>query len=176
MTKQEIIDKLTNDYQSFATLVYSLNDQDFIFAPEGKWSAGQQLDHIIKSIAPLVTFFSLPKMIPGLVFGKSNRETRDYETIVAKYKTALEKGGKASGRFVPKPVSADQKEKLKNNLLKTLQGLTKVINHYDESQLDKYLVPHPLLGKMTAREMLYFTIYHVAHHRKAVLQHLGRKE
>ena len=30
--------------------------------------------------------------------------------------------------------------------------------------LDKYVLPHPLLGKVTLREMLYFTIHHNEHH------------
>lgn len=33
-------------------------------------------------------------------------------------------------------------------------------------ELDKYILPHPLLGKLTIREMMYFTIYHVEHHKK----------
>ena len=30
--------------------------------------------------------------------------------------------------------------------------------------LDVYILPHPLLGKVTLREMLYFTIHHNEHH------------
>jgi len=30
------------------------------------------------------------------------------------------------------------------------------------------LLPHPLLGKVTVREMLYFTIHHVQHHHALV--------
>jgi hypothetical protein len=30
--------------------------------------------------------------------------------------------------------------------------------------LDEYLLPHPLIGKLTIREILYFTIYHNLRH------------
>ena len=39
----------------------------------------------------------------------------------------------------------------------------------DEEDLDNYILPHPLIGKTTIREMLYFTIYHVQHHHKAIV-------
>jgi hypothetical protein len=29
-------------------------------------------------------------------------------------------------------------------------------------------LPHPLLGKLTLREMLYFTAYHADHHRHSI--------
>ena len=38
------------------------------------------------------------------------------------------------------------------------------IEKQTESDLDKYILPHPLLGKVTLREMLYFTIHHNEHH------------
>jgi hypothetical protein len=38
--------------------------------------------------------------------------------------------------------------------------------------LDLLILPHPLLGKLTLREMLYFTLYHVEHHEKQVLENL----
>ncbi|UPT65903.1 MAG: DinB family protein [Sphingobacteriales bacterium JAD_PAG50586_3] len=33
-----------------------------------------------------------------------------------------------------------------------------------DSKLDTYLVPHPLLGKVTLREILFFTILHTEVH------------
>jgi hypothetical protein len=41
-----------------------------------------------------------------------------------------------------------------------------------EAQLDQYLVPHPLLGKITLRELGYFTIYHTQHHLRNLLGRL----
>ena len=38
----------------------------------------------------------------------------------------------------------------------------------DTADLDAVLLPHPLLGKLTVREMLFFTVYHVQHHRALV--------
>jgi len=43
----------------------------------------------------------------------------------------------------------------------------------DEDDLDRVMLPHPLLGKLTLREMLFFTIYHVEHHLGILRQGLG---
>ncbi len=61
--------------------------------------------------------------------------------------------------------------------MKKLQGLVqklcKRMNKYSEEELDKYILPHPLMGKVTLREMLYFTIYHVQHHEKQIFPNLN---
>jgi hypothetical protein len=174
MDKQEIRNKLQDNHKKLAELIVSLNANDFLFAPEGKWNAGQQLDHIYRSVAALNMGLALPKFIIRLYVGKANRPSKDYEALVAKYKLKLDAGGRAVGRFVPKPVKPDQKEKLKDKLLKVVDCLCKKIERYNEKQLDYYILPHPLLGKLTIREMLYFTIYHAEHHQKITLRNLAR--
>ena len=47
---------------------------------------------------------------------------------------------------------------------------TERLGNWSEKDLDKYKLPHPLLGKLTVREMLFFTIYHNEHHLKAMLK------
>jgi len=42
--------------------------------------------------------------------------------------------------------------------------LIKQINNWSEEKLDKCLIPHPLLGKLILREMLFFTNWHTQHH------------
>ena len=49
----------------------------------------------------------------------------------------------------------------KNNLFSELVSTTE---KWQENDLDRYQLPHPLLGKLTIREMLYFAIYHNLRH------------
>jgi hypothetical protein len=42
--------------------------------------------------------------------------------------------------------------------------MLKKIGQWSEKNLDAYLLPHPLLGKITVREMLFFTTFHTDHH------------
>ena len=46
--------------------------------------------------------------------------------------------------------------------------LLKAIDNWTEEELDTYLIPHPLIGKMTLRELLFFTVYHIGHHLKTI--------
>jgi hypothetical protein len=82
----------------------------------------------------------------------------------------LEEGGKAHGIYLPTKVSFSNQKKTENSLEKLVNSLCKSINSYSEEQLDQYILPHPLLGKLTIREMMYFTIYHAQHHTTIVRQ------
>lgn len=168
MTKAQIKDKLWINHTAFYTFILSLTDNDFLFSPQYKWTAGQQLDHIHRSVSPLVTGLSLPKLILKMIFGKSNRPSKEYDAVIKKYHLKIEAGGKASGRFIPPEINPGQKYHLKNKLISALKKLNSRIDKFTEEELDEFILPHPLLGKITIREMLYFTIYHVEHHHQII--------
>jgi len=90
--------------------------------------------------------------------------------LVAKYKLKLEQGGKASGRYVPKFISPKiSKDKLLKTYNKVMLRLIGSINkNWTDPQLDHYIAPHPLLGKITIRELCYFTIHHTLHHLNSI--------
>ncbi len=175
MKKEELVTLLQNNHAQYLTLIKQLNDEDFCYAPADKWSAGQQTDHLVKSVSPVNMAMGLPKFIPKLLFGVANRPSRSYETLIEKYNLKLQEGGRASGRFVPKPVTAHQKEDLVKQLEFLVEKLCSKTEKKSETDLDTYILPHPLLGKLTFREMLYFTAYHVEHHRSLVIKGLGNR-
>jgi hypothetical protein len=51
--------------------------------------------------------------------------------------------------------------------------LADVVGHWREEDLDRYRLPHPLLGKLTVREMLLFTVYHNYHHPRSLAARLS---
>lgn len=138
----------------------------FVESPNGKWSAGQNLDHLNKSLSPVNLALRLPRFVLKLLFGKPNRTPRTYDQLVERYHQKLAAGGKASRQFIPPTISADQKEKLIIKFRKETRAMSKLMSHWQEDQLDSYLLPHPLLGKLTIREMLFFSAYHIQHHHK----------
>ncbi len=174
MNKQAIIEQLHIHYAEFQHLLGSLSETEYLAAPIEKWSAGQQLDHICRSVGPVSMALGLPVFLLRLLFGKANRPSRTYEALVEKYKTKLAEGGRASGRFIPAKADWAGREKLLGRLKKLIKSLTRKTEQITESQLDTYILPHPLLGKLTLREMLYFTIYHVQHHQNLVLRNLDK--
>jgi hypothetical protein len=172
MDRHEIIKLLHENHRSFINYINDLTNEEFLFSNQQKWTAGQQLDHIYLSVKPLVLAFGLPKFFIRLVFGKANRPGRTYEDLMKKYLIKLEHGGRATARFIPKAIALNEKEIISKALTKTVHALCLKIENVAEQDLDTCILPHPLLGKLTLREMLYFTIYHVRHHHEATKRNL----
>jgi hypothetical protein len=167
--KDSIITALNEQFDTFAKTVAGLSAEVFTAAPGDKWSAGQHLDHLLRSGRPVYMALGLPAFLLRLLFGKPNRPARTYDALVERYRQKLAAGGRASGRFVPPVITAAQQVPLLQQYRQLQQKLTKRITAISDSKLDNYLLPHPLLGKLTLREMLFFTIYHT-HHHTTILQ------
>ena len=173
MNKEEIIKHLQSSHNDFGSTISSLTELQFNFHKEGKWNAGQTLDHLYRAVSTLTTAMQLPKATFSMLYGKANRPSRSYDEVVAKYKTKLDQGGKAHGRYLPTKVSFSNQEKIEKALEKSINRLCRNLKNYSEEQLDTYILPHPLLGKITIREMMYFTIYHSQHHKQGVVSALN---
>ena len=172
MNKQEIAARLIENHQKFADYVAALDERDFMFAPAGKWTAGQQLEHIFRGVSPVKMALSLPKLVPRVLFGKLERDPTGYDELVADYRNRLAMGGKASDSFIPPEIGFEMRQNLRHKVLKTVGTLTRKIERFSEAQLDALVLPHPILGKLSMREMLYFTIYHAEHHHRAAISNL----
>lgn len=159
-------------HQAFDEVINFIRQQDdSLFdrpKAEGKWSTGQQLDHLIKSVKPLSTGMGLPKILLKFRFGVRNRAERTYDELVSKYHQKLEEGGQASAAFIPPKSSIEQKDQLLSAYEKEKIRLVKVLQKWSEKQLSTNVAPHPLLGKCTVRELLYFTIHHNYHHLESI--------
>ena len=162
--KSEIIAALDEKVDAFNNYIITLNKEQFEAAPNGKWSTGQNLDHLIRAMKPLQLAYGLPKFALRIMFGKTNRPSKTYDELVTKYKTKLAAGGRASGPFIPPIINFEKKDELIKKYNEHKQKLIAKIDRQNEKDLDLYILPHPLLGKVTLREMLYFTIYHNEHH------------
>ena len=105
-----------------------------------------------------------------LFFGSSNRPSKTYDQLVEKYRSKLAAGGKASGPYIPKAISFDRKDALLRKYEREKETFIRKVKKQNEIDLDKYILPHPLLGKVTLREMLFFTIHHNEHHLETLQQ------
>ena len=174
MNIAELKIKLTDNHKSFIATINSLSDAEFMFSANEKWTAGQQADHLLLAVKPINKILAMPKITMKVMFGSANRPSKTFEELVQKYTTKLAEGGKATAQFVPPVIELKQKEKLLSELLQSAEKLCKQLDDFTEAQLDEYILPHPLLGKLTLREMMYFTLYHVEHHQKITLRNLGK--
>lgn len=175
LTKEEIIKQLQSVSEEFSNFTSQINADIFFLQPKEKWSIAQNVNHLTISANTTKLAFLLPKFVIRLYAGKPNRSSRGYDELVNKYKVKLQQGGKASGRYIPKIISPQTG---KENLLQSFAAsMTKLGNAIEKKwmdpQFDKYIAPHPLLGKITLRELCYFTIYHTQHHLSIIKERLS---
>lgn len=173
MNKQVLKQRLHQEHEQFISYLNGLSESAFIDAPVGKWSAGQQMEHIYLSLKPLRQILTLPPWALRLLWGKSNRQGRSYEALVARYQQKLNEGGRATTRFIPGMVPFSKREVFSNSIPLELERIGRQLDRFSEQELDVLLLPHPLLGKLTLREMMYFSIYHVGHHQKSIASQHG---
>jgi hypothetical protein len=169
MNKEEILQKLAEGFSLVDETLRKADNAIFYIRKDNKWSIAENCKHLSLSVKPLNTAFSLPNFAL-LFFGKLNRPAKNYDEIVNKYHQKLAEGAVATSQFVPEKISVENsKEDLIQELKKINNLFLKKVDDFTEEDLDKYLIPHPILGKLTIREMLYFTICHTLHHQKAIL-------
>lgn len=174
-TKDEILEQLEKAGKDFYDFCSTIPSSIFFRQPLEKWSVAQNVSHLITSANMTRLAYRLPKFMVRIYSGKPNRPSRSYDELVARYKLKLQQGGKASGRFVAKTVDANAgKEKILDSFSKSMEILISTINNkWKDNLLDQYLAPHPLLGKLTLRELCFFTIYHTKHHLAIIKERLN---
>lgn len=145
------------------------------FAPQGSaWSPAGHVRHLQASSAPLALALKLPRWVLSLRFGRGSGHSRSFAEMREAYLATLSSGGQA-GRFAPaaEPFPADPRAR-RNEILNAWAAVTVelqgVIRRWPEPAFDSHRLPHPLLGLLTVREMLAFTVYHTAHHLRRVAE------
>lgn len=174
MNKSEIIMAAENSFSQLSESCHIIDETLFFKRPENKWSIAENIQHLIISTNTTSLAYRLPKFMVRWLGGTPNRPSRTYEALKDKYYHKLSEGGTASSRFVPKPIEikSGKNKLLKNWHITTAKFIKSLTKNRTEKDLDGYLVKHPLLGRITLRELCYFTIFHTEHHLKSI-QKLG---
>jgi hypothetical protein len=162
--RQEILTGLDRRFDEVAAWYARRPNEKFSNAPDGRWTEGQVLDHLILSTKPLNLALRLPKIALRMKFGTAKSPSEPMDAMIARYEAALAGGGKAPRPFVPPAVGLEDKQRLLESLCKEGQRLAEVAGKWSERDLDRYVLPHPLLGNLTVRNMLQFAHYHLEHH------------
>ncbi|MFT4543626.1 MAG: hypothetical protein ACI9EQ_000074 [Bacteroidia bacterium] len=92
-SKKEIIEFLTEGAQNLTSWYVDRPVEVIELGPEGAWTAGRHLLHMIKSTKPLAVGIGYPRLILRLKFGKVTALGLGYEELVKKYTDAISAGG-----------------------------------------------------------------------------------
>lgn len=170
MTKPEIITAAELAFTRFSETCNAVEESRFFKKPGTKWSVAENVQHLIISTKTSSLAWWLPKFLVRWIGGRPNRGSRSFAELKAKYYQKLSDGAVASSRFVPKPIAIHYgKTRIMDNWQKATSKFTGALTkNRTENDLDNYLVKHPLLGRITLRELCYFTIFHTEHHLESI--------
>ena len=176
-TRDEIVDELQRLHRETTAYWTGFSTDAFLTPLGSSWSPGDTVRHLTKSLRGVTRGLGLPRIVLWLAFGPARMPSRDYDRIRTTYLAVLASGGQA-GRYAPRPRPVIPQPDAWRALIMerheiAATALRAAIATWNERSLDRYRLPHPLLGKLTVREMLFFTLYHNAHHVHVVARRLS---
>jgi len=175
-TKKRILAMLANLRGEGLELWRRMEAERFWSRHDRNWSPADNVHHLMISTAPVTLALRIPRLMLRVCFGMTRTPSRNWEALRSAYRDGLAAGATA-GRYapprkaVPVEAAADQ-GRLVLQCEGTVLRLEKAIEPWREQDLDRYRLPHPVLGRVTVREILMFTLFHFDHHREIVARRL----
>ena len=158
----------------------SLTPDEFVLREGSAWTPAEHLDHLNRAVSAVARGLSAPRFLLLLRFGWGRRKSRTYEALRDDYRSRLSAGGRAGGGFIPavgdltSAEAALRRKELLARWGRVNERLCTALASWSDRNLDRIQLPHPLLGKITTREMIYFTIHHGQHHVTVAKSRLPR--
>jgi hypothetical protein len=171
-TKADVLDAL-EALETTGLRFWLVIDSKRFAEPFGEaWSPADNVRHLVKSTTPVTLALKLPRLALLALCWHANRASTPYEDLVERYHDVLAEGGKA-GRYAPSPVRPPAnllawQADLVRECQCAVRALGRAVEPWNERDLDRCQLPHPLLGRLTVREMLFSTLNHYEHHRAGV--------
>lgn len=166
--KDKILNELNDVLNKLEAVLKNSNNSVLFKNKDNKWNTAEIIDHLSLSFGITAIGFASPKFLLKAIGGQLDRNKRNYDEVVFQYQVKLNEGAKAPLPYLPKISLLKNRVVLENFWFFNKNAMLKSIASWNDADLDDFVLPHPLLGKTTLREMLYFTIYHCRHHLKQI--------
>jgi hypothetical protein len=166
-SRDEILSALDR-IQAEGAAYWSAFPAEEFFAKIGEaWSPADNVRHLAKSIRPVTKALRMPRLVLRVMFGRAPRASSTYDVLRERYLAKLAAGAEA-GRFSPSQRVVTDRAQVLSELEQANRELRAAIARWPDAALDRLQMPHPAMGKLTVREMLFFTLYHQLHHIEVV--------
>jgi hypothetical protein len=179
-TRADIMAALADVEAEVAAFFGSLSDDELVLRVGDAWTSAQHLQHLNTSVSAVARGFGVAPLLLRLRFGRARQPSRPYAELLESYRDVLARGVQARGGFVPPREEiapehvAEHRAAILGRWARVNARLRAAAERWDEGRLDTLRLPHPVLGKLTMREMLFFTLYHNQHHIAAAQRRLPR--
>ena len=146
--------------------LHTVSEEEFTKRPTTeKWSIAENLAHLTFSAKVFNKALNAPKIYLWYKFGKRKIGSRPFNEIKDQYYKA---SFPAVTGFEPRmPTKLDMSHEIAA-FERAHQNMIKSIDQWNDAQLDTYLLPQLVLGKLTVREMTQFMAFHMGHHLLAI--------
>ena len=170
MEKDSIAQLIEEKHHKLLIWLKQQPDEMWESGPKDKWTTGQHAVHLLKSLELLNKALSMPKFLLRFKFGKTNRELRDFETVIQRYQERLKNvPGKTFKGSAPSTIpKTEDKTYFLGRFQVEYKKLAYKTRHISDKNLNNIVLPHPLMGKMPIREILMWSAYHVEHHNQTL--------
>ena len=176
LNKSQIIEQFTIANKEMYEFYSSISEEQFFSKPENGWSPLENIKHLNSAISVVALFTRKELSFLLFLFGRGNSQFTIPE-IIKDYNDRLNSGSGA-GIFTPffsnNKIEIGKKVSEINSLQSSIQTLIEGIYHWTEEDMDRTNIPHPIMGIITVREMLYFNYYHLYHHSAKVQARLNK--
>jgi hypothetical protein len=174
MRGSEIVGELRRVHAESVEYWRGFSTAEFFERPAADvWAPADQVRHLTKSMRAMRRGFDMPKVLLFFRFGVALRASRTLEELRDAYGAKLRP-------FPRNPFAARELDVADRNdagRLREMQAhattvdeLCRAIARWSEWSLDRFVLPHPLLGRITAREMGTFAVIHNVHHVRVAEQ------
>lgn len=176
----QIFEMLTAAEREVGDFFGSLDADEIVLRVGDAWTPAEHLDHLSIATSAAAKPFAISPWLLQLRFGRARRPSRSYDALRADYRARLAQGGRATGRYVPQPDAMPTEDAIVRRTMllsrwyRVNARLQNRIRTWKETALDRARVPHPLLGRLTMRELALWTVYHDRHHIEAAKRRLPR--
>ncbi|MFN8529304.1 MAG: DinB family protein [Anaerolineae bacterium] len=181
-SKSQLIDQLRQIQQDISATVQAMPLDHFNReGADGTWSASGYLKHLILSVKPLAKGLKLGSEGVMRLSGTPDHPSRTYPDLVAVYQAGIAAGVRAelSPSVVPvnyrlpegiEAGSAAEQTYLIETWNEANDRLIAALEGWEDAQFDTHQLPHPAIGLLTVREILYFTVHHNTLHGNDIRQ------
>jgi hypothetical protein len=165
-TQLEILEALESNARSIVEFFSGLPERHFFDGDPEHWGPAHHLRHLTEasiSVERALRSKTLPLHPAGL--SRTYPEVRDAATasLEATPKDRLLE----MGRTVVIPAGSRQRDVVEA-FMAASAALRDAATTWTEHAMDRHALPHPLMGRLTVREMLLFFVVHERHHLKIV--------
>ena len=170
-TQLEILEALRFNATSIAELFSGQPDRVIFTGDPDHWGPAHHLDHLTRtSITVQRALRSDTLPLHSVSRSRSYAEVRDAATA-SLAATPTERLLEMGRVVVIAP--GTRGVALVEAFMAASTSLRAAAADWSEKELDRYALTHPLIGELTAREMLFFCVLHERHHLKIVRTSLG---